>query len=198
MSFFLFILLILFLLIGWPLLRGWLYMQQLKRRVNESFRGRQQHERPRRDYGDDRPAQLGHQALHSHRGGGEALRNVCQHFDVADHPDVVPVMAALACLLPADFTFLHTSNLRYKESDRVGELAVQLSPFAEVECRDDSLRIVGRARALWPQPPYAFRTCHDHRLAMAFLLFGPDALPDDLACLGKSYPLLPDILQNDM
>ena len=53
MSFLLFILLILFLLIGWPLLRGWLYMNSLRRRVNESFRGRQQHERPRRDYEDD-------------------------------------------------------------------------------------------------------------------------------------------------
>ena len=53
MSFFLFILLVLFLLIGWPLLRGWLYMNHLRRRVNESFRGRQQHERPRRDYDDD-------------------------------------------------------------------------------------------------------------------------------------------------
>ena len=53
MSFLLFILLILFLLIGWPLLRGWLYMNSLRRRVNESFRGRQQHERPRRDYEED-------------------------------------------------------------------------------------------------------------------------------------------------
>ena len=49
MSFLLFILLVLFLMIGIPLLRGWLYMQNIKRRVNESFRGRQQHERPRRD-----------------------------------------------------------------------------------------------------------------------------------------------------
>ena len=53
MGFLLFILLILFLLIGWPLLRGWLYMNSLRRRVNESFRGRQQHERPRRDYEEE-------------------------------------------------------------------------------------------------------------------------------------------------
>lgn len=46
MSFLLFILLILFLMIGIPLLRGWFYMQNVKRRINESFRGRQQHERP--------------------------------------------------------------------------------------------------------------------------------------------------------
>lgn len=48
-SFLLFILLILFLMIGIPLLRGWLYMQGLRRRVNESFHGRQEHPRPRRD-----------------------------------------------------------------------------------------------------------------------------------------------------
>ena len=49
MSFLLFILLVLFLMIGIPLLRGWLYMQNLRRRVNESFHGRQQQERPRRN-----------------------------------------------------------------------------------------------------------------------------------------------------
>ena len=48
-GFLLFILLILFLMVGIPLIRGWLYMQNLRRRVNESFRGRQQHERPDRD-----------------------------------------------------------------------------------------------------------------------------------------------------
>ena len=36
-------------MVGIPLLRVWLYMQNLKRRVNESFRGRQEHERPRRE-----------------------------------------------------------------------------------------------------------------------------------------------------
>ena len=50
MSFLLFILLVLFLMVGIPLLSGWLYMQNLRRRVNESFRGRQQHQRP---YPDD-------------------------------------------------------------------------------------------------------------------------------------------------
>ena len=49
MSFLIFILFVLFLMSGIPLLRGWFYMQNLRRRVNESFRGRQQHERPRRD-----------------------------------------------------------------------------------------------------------------------------------------------------
>jgi len=46
MGFLLFILFILLLMVGIPLLRGWLYMQHLRRRVNESFRGRQEHEQP--------------------------------------------------------------------------------------------------------------------------------------------------------
>ena len=53
MSFLLFILLVLFLIVGIPLIRGWFYMQSLRRRVNESFRGRQQHERPRREDNDE-------------------------------------------------------------------------------------------------------------------------------------------------
>lgn len=49
MSFLLFILLVVLLMVGIPLIRGWLYMQSLRRRVNESFRGRQQHDRPARE-----------------------------------------------------------------------------------------------------------------------------------------------------
>lgn len=108
-------------------------------------------------------------------------------FDVADHPDVVPVLAALACLLPADFHFLHTRNLAFKESDRSAALATQLSSFAEVDYQEDTLTIKGLAREKWPVPPYRFCTLNDHRLAMAFLLFGADAELDSIDCLCKSW-----------
>lgn len=121
------------------------------------------------------------------RISASALRqSISRTFDVADHLDVVPVMAALASLLPADFTFLHTHNLAYKESDRAHILAEELAPFAEVVCEEDSLRVIGRPRALWPAEPYAFQTHRDHRLAMAFSLFGPQAILDDTSCLRKS------------
>lgn len=146
--------------------------------------------------------QLGVESEETERGvrivAGQSVPGVSVRFDVADHPDVVPVMAALACLLPADFTFLHTRNIVFKESNRAEELAQQLAPFAEIERTEDSLRVVGRVRARWPEPPFRFRTCSDHRLAMAFLLFGPSAHPDDLDCLCKSYPKLADILQSDI
>ena len=69
MSFLLFILLVLFLMVGIPLLRGWFYMQNLKRRVNESFRGRQEHEHPRRD-DDDEYTDTGERKIYT-SGDGE-------------------------------------------------------------------------------------------------------------------------------
>ena len=68
MSFLLFILFVLFLMVGIPLLRGWLYMQNLRRRVNESFRGRQQHERPYRDDDDEEYTETGERKIY---GSGE-------------------------------------------------------------------------------------------------------------------------------
>ena len=70
MSFLLFILLILFLLVGLPLLRGWLYMQNLRRRVNESFRGRQQHERPDRErYEEEEYTETGERKIYTSNEG---------------------------------------------------------------------------------------------------------------------------------
>ena len=64
-----FILLILFLMVGVPLIRGWFYMQNLKRRVNESFRGRQEHERPRQDR-DEEYTETGERKIYT-SGEGE-------------------------------------------------------------------------------------------------------------------------------
>ena len=69
MSFLLFILLVLFLMVGIPLLRGWLYMKNLRRRVNESFRGRQEHERPRRQDNDDEYTETGERKIFTSNEG---------------------------------------------------------------------------------------------------------------------------------
>ena len=69
MSFLIFILFVLFLMIGIPLLRGWFYMQNLRRRVNESFRGRQQHERPRRDKEEEEYTETGERKIFTSNEG---------------------------------------------------------------------------------------------------------------------------------
>jgi len=114
-------------------------------------------------------------------------------WDVRDCLDTVPVMAALAALLPADLTFRNVKNLQFKESDRLHALAAQLQPYADIELSDNELRVVGKGCPMDTRP--AFDTHHDHRLAMAFLLFGPNATLNDTDCLRKSYPaLLRDLL----
>jgi 3-phosphoshikimate 1-carboxyvinyltransferase len=113
-------------------------------------------------------------------------------LDVRDCLDTVPVMAALAALLPADITFLHVGNLQYKESDRLRALVEQLRPYADISSSDEHLRVCGRDAN--PTAVSRFNTHHDHRLAMAFLLFGRPDLLDDTDCLRKSYPgLLQDL-----
>lgn len=109
-------------------------------------------------------------------------------LDVRDNLDTVPVMAALACLLPADITFENVGNLRYKESDRLQALCTQLSPFAEIRTSGNTLRVIGKG--VPASLPLSFDTLHDHRLAMAFLLFGEKSALNDTDCLRKSYPQL--------
>lgn len=66
MGFFLFILLILFMLVGWPLLKGWLYYRNLRRRVNETFGGRREREPSYRD--DEEYTETGERKIY---GSGE-------------------------------------------------------------------------------------------------------------------------------
>ena len=109
-------------------------------------------------------------------------------LDVRDNLDTVPVMAVLASLLPVDITFQNVHNLRLKESDRLQAIATQLLPYSDIELRGEELHIVGKGCPVDAHP--VFDTHHDHRLAMAFLLFGSNATLNDTDCLQKSYPHL--------
>ena len=108
-------------------------------------------------------------------------------LDVRDTLDTVPVMAALAALLPADITFQNVTNLRFKESDRLQALTEQLAPYAEIGLSDNELRVNGKGEPI--SAGARSDTLHDHRLAMAFQLF-PNAELNDTSCLTKSYPAL--------
>jgi 3-phosphoshikimate 1-carboxyvinyltransferase len=114
-------------------------------------------------------------------------------LDVRGNLDTVPVMAVLASLLPADITFQNVRNLRLKESDRLQAIVTQLQPYADIELKGEELHIVGKGCPADARP--VFDTHHDHRLAMAFLLFGPNATLNDTDCLRKSYPGLMRDLQ---
>ena len=69
MGLILFILLLLFLLVGIPLIRGWLYMQNLKRRVNDAFGGRQQRERTSRETDEEEYTETGERKIYTSNEG---------------------------------------------------------------------------------------------------------------------------------
>jgi 3-phosphoshikimate 1-carboxyvinyltransferase len=86
-------------------------------------------------------------------------------IDMADVSDLVPTVAAVAVVASTPTTIRGVGFIRAKESDRLGDLAVELSALgADVTAEVDGLRV---------EPVVSLHgaelgTHHDHRLAMAF------------------------------
>lgn len=105
-------------------------------------------------------------------------------------PDLLPTLAAIACVLPAPSTLEHASILTLKESDRrAGIIDLVRAVGGDVESApNDGLRI------LPPTTPRPFRYSprHDHRLAMSAAvlaaLTGVAASIDQHECVSKSFP----------
>ena len=87
-------------------------------------------------------------------------------FDLADTPDLLPVVAVLGLRAKAGVTISGVRHARFKETDRVAMMAAELAKLgAEVEEREDGLTV----RPGHPRP--AILEAHsDHRLFMAFSL----------------------------
>ncbi len=91
--------------------------------------------------------------------------------DIAQHPDLYPVLAVHAAFTGRRVRFMGTERLRLKESDRLA------ATEAMIEALRNGDMVITR---------------HDHRIAMAAavgsVLSGKRLLLDDYACVEKSYP----------
>jgi 3-phosphoshikimate 1-carboxyvinyltransferase len=107
--------------------------------------------------------------------------------DLAEAPDTVPALAAVAALAPGETAIRGVSHLRHKESDRLAALAGELGRLgAEVRERPGGLLIRGGALRGGEVDPRG-----DHRIAMALALIGlvvPGVGVRDPGCVAKSYP----------
>lgn len=109
--------------------------------------------------------------------------------DAAKAPDLMPTLAALACVLPAPSTLENVAILRKKESDRLeGIIDLVQKASGRVELNGETLRItpgVGCA-------PLEVDSRGDHRLAMSAaclsVLAGVPARISQPACVQKSFP----------
>lgn len=89
--------------------------------------------------------------------------------DMADTSDLVPTLAAVAVTASTPTTITGVGFITAKESDRLGDLATELSKTgARMTVRSDGLRIdpVSMLHGA------SLATHHDHRLAMAFGVLG--------------------------
>lgn len=97
---------------------------------------------------------------------GVPLRGI--DVDMADVSDLVPTLAVVGATAVSPTTIRGVGFIRAKESDRLGDLAGELSTLgAAVDVRSDGLRIEPSALH-----GGSVATHHDHRLAMALGVLG--------------------------
>jgi len=119
------------------------------------------------------------------RDGDSPLSGV--DIDMSEVSDLVPTVAALACLANTATRIRGVGFIRAKESDRIGDLAHELRKFgAQIEEHDDGLSVL-------PSTLHgaAVDTHDDHRLAMAFSIVGsciPGVEIHDAGVVSKSWP----------
>jgi 3-phosphoshikimate 1-carboxyvinyltransferase len=109
--------------------------------------------------------------------------------DMADMSDLVPTLAVVAVNATTPTRIRGVGFIRGKESDRLGDLATELSKTgAHVVVEADGLLIEPAPRALHGA---RLATHHDHRLAMAFGVLGTvvDGIEvEDPSVVTKSWP----------
>lgn len=122
------------------------------------------------------------------RAEGTVLRPVT--YDLADASDLVPAVAVACTNIQGTSRITGVGFIRGKESDRIGDLATELTRAdCAVTEEADGLSINGAIGG--PPCDRALATHHDHRLAMAFALLalgrGRCAI-DDAGVVRKSWP----------
>ena len=116
---------------------------------------------------------------------GSDLRGI--DVDMNGISDTVQTLAAVALFANGPTSIRNIGHIRHKETDRIGNLAIELRKLgARVDERDDGLRITpGRLHSAEVQ------TYDDHRMAMSLALVGlrvPGVVILDPECTAKTYP----------
>ncbi len=110
-------------------------------------------------------------------------------IDLADAPDLAPVLAAAAASSPAAVRITGAPHLRDKESNRIDDLAESFAGVGiTVHPLDDGLLVPAGIQVATAGS--TFVTKGDHRLAMAACLLALEAelVVDDPTVVAKSYP----------
>jgi 3-phosphoshikimate 1-carboxyvinyltransferase len=115
-------------------------------------------------------------------------------MDMNEMPDLVPTLAVTAAFARGKTVIQNIGHLRFKESDRIHAVAVELSKMGiRVKEGEDGLEIEGG------KPHGAeIETYDDHRMAMSFAIAGlavPGVKIKEERCVDKSFPEFWETLQ---
>lgn len=117
---------------------------------------------------------------------GGRLRGI--ETDMGSMPDVVPTLAAIALFAEGKTVIRNVHHLRYKESDRIKDLASELRRISgQIEELEDGLIIHGGHGLSGAE----INPHKDHRLAMSLAIVGlniPGIKIKDEHCVDKSFP----------
>jgi 3-phosphoshikimate 1-carboxyvinyltransferase len=126
---------------------------------------------------------------------GKAVRGI--EGDAAAYPDLIPTLAALACVLPSPSRFTGVSILRVKESDRLAGVETLVRAVGgTTELRDDVLEVTP---PLQRPTRFSLSSQDDHRMAMAAgtlaVLLRCELELEGPECVSKSFPAFWDQLR---
>lgn len=115
-----------------------------------------------------------------------------QTIDLANCPDLGPILCVMAAFVPGKTKIIHAARLRMKESDRIAAMEEELRKWGvNISSNEDSITIYGKERYTCDHE-VAMNGHNDHRIVMACTIFG---LCADSNCrilgaeaIEKSYP----------
>lgn len=124
-------------------------------------------------------------------------------IDLADCPDLGPILMVLGALCQGETVITHAGRLRIKESDRIAAMEEELRKFgAELSSTadgGDTIVVCGRGAAGLHPPQAALCGHNDHRVVMSLTMLalacGFEAELDGAQAVEKSWPAFFDQLQ---
>lgn len=115
-------------------------------------------------------------------------------FDLADCPDLGPILCVLGAMIPGTNKLIHASRLRIKECDRIAAMEAELKKWGvAISSDEDSITITGKSAASYRRKD-ATTVCghNDHRIVMAMAIFALCAnsptIIEGAQAVSKSYP----------
>ena len=119
-------------------------------------------------------------------------------IDLADCPDLGPILFTLGCFCSGETVLRNAGRLRIKESDRIAAMQEELQKMgARIEVDGDTVHITGTALHAPRQP---LNGHNDHRIVMALAIAavscGLPAVIQGAEAVNKSWPAFWQVLQS--